>query len=73
MSLEEPAADTEGTAGTGLRNPELFVLCDPDYSGLGVRRLLFLPGATKGLPALLCPELRGGTVRAPMYALPRAS
>tara|TARA_R110000782_G_scaffold19140_3_gene52206 strand:- start:8319 stop:11981 length:3663 start_codon:yes stop_codon:yes gene_type:complete len=39
---EEPAPDPRANAA-GLRNPELFVLCDPDYAGLGIRRDLAEP------------------------------
>lgn len=37
-SAETPRSDTHR-----VTNPELFVLCDPDYSGLGVRRDLAEP------------------------------
>lgn len=43
ITREEPAAAETGADASGLNNPELFVLCDPDYSGLGVRRDLAEP------------------------------
>lgn len=43
LTRDEPVAEEQAADGAGLRNPELFVLCDPDYSGLGVRRDLAEP------------------------------
>jgi hypothetical protein len=39
----EPRDDRATDASPRVINPELFVLCDPDYSGLGVRRDLGEP------------------------------
>ncbi len=40
---EVESADAPGRDAPGVTNPELFVLCDPDYSGLGARRDLGEP------------------------------
>ncbi|MCC5824180.1 MAG: DUF115 domain-containing protein [Phycisphaerales bacterium] len=44
LTRDEAAPDAEPAAdGPRVNNPELFVLCDPDYSGLGTRRDLAEP------------------------------
>lgn len=43
VTRDEAEAEPRAEASPGPTNPELFVLCDPDYSGLGVRRDLAEP------------------------------
>lgn len=42
-TTREEATPQADSRTAGLRNPELFVLCDPDYAGTGIRRDLAEP------------------------------